>query len=242
MGKHSARAPRAVSRPAATGAGGGADAGGHDATAAPQGESEGEPLGGPAGPAGSPGPAGRPGAFDPSGASGSFAFAGGFDPSDGLSGLSGLSDPLDPSDPLEPSDSFDAFRRQDVGVGWGVIGVQRAHGTDAGAYGPGSVPGGEARLAGYLGGYAGEQEPASCRPAHGYQAVPGPAHGSPYDMSYETASEGQPAQAPSPYWLGGAPSAPASGSASASVLAEDPAPAAPPAAARVPAPRPGAAR
>ncbi|MEV4922370.1 DUF3152 domain-containing protein [Streptomyces roseoverticillatus] len=216
MGKHSARAPRAVSRPAApdaSGAGGGPGAGGHDATAAPQGESEGEPLGGPSGPAGSPGPAGWPGSFDPSG---SF----GFDPSD------------------DPSDSFDAFGRQDVGVGWGVIGVQRVHGADAGAYGPESVPGGDARLAGYLGGYGGGQETVSPQPVPGYRAVPEPAHGSPYDMSYETAPEGQSPQSPSPYWLGGAPSAPAS----APVLTEDPAPAASPAPARVPAPRPGAAR
>ncbi|WP_424890024.1 DUF3152 domain-containing protein [Streptomyces sp. XH2] len=224
MGKHSARAPRAVSRPAApaaSGAGGGPGAGGHDATAAPQGESEGEPLGGPFGPAGSPGAAGRPGSSDPAGP---FDFAGSFDPSD------------------DPSDAFDAFGRQGVGVGWGVIGVQRVHGADAGAYGPGSVPGGDARLSGYLGGYGGEQEPVSCQQAAEYRAVPEPAHGSPYDMSYEAASGRQPAQSPSPYWLGGAPSGPVSGPVPASVLAEGSAPAAPPAPARVPAPRPGAAR
>ncbi|MGK5549403.1 hypothetical protein ACSNOH_32455, partial [Streptomyces sp. URMC 127] len=186
MGKHSARAPRAVSRPAApaaSGAGGGPGAAGHDATAAPQGESEGEPLAGPFGPAGSPGPAGHSGhshSFAPSGdLFGGPASAGSFD---------AYGDPGD-------VDDFDAFRRQDVGVGWGVIGVQRVHGADAGAYGPGSVPGADARLAGYLGGYATEQEAAPL------QQVPEPAHGSPYDISYE----GQSAQT-SPYWLGGAPS------------------------------------
>ncbi|WP_324197102.1 DUF3152 domain-containing protein [Streptomyces sp. NRRL B-1677] len=225
MGKHSARAPRAVSRPAApaaSGAGGGPGAAGRDATAAPQGESEGEPLGGPFGPAGAPGPAGRPGSFEAPGPfdpHGSFVPADPFDPAGpfdphGSYDPSGPSGSFDPSD--DPSDAFDAFRRQDVGVGWGVIGVQRVHGADTGTYGPGSVPDGDARLAGYLGGYAAEPEAAS-----------------------------------SPYWLGGAPSA-SGPSVSGPVLAEDPAPSVPSAPsafsapsappARVPAPRPSTAR
>ncbi|MFE5869832.1 DUF3152 domain-containing protein [Streptomyces roseifaciens] len=257
MGKHSARAPRAVSRPAAPadpGAGGGQGAAGHEPAAAP-GEGEGDPLYDPVRPAG----------------------------------------PVDPAGP-------EAFpgQRQEVGVGWGVIGVQRTPATDAGAYGPGSVPGYDTRLAGYLGGYGTGQDaaaydasfdaPYDASYASSYEAGHDASYDAPtsyatstsYDAPYGAAygdAAGPAAvmdaaehaafvdQAYSPYWLGGAP-APASTTAPgdgvpADVHARVPAPAAEsdsdgrsarvpaaaaasggPAAApaRVPAPRPAGAR
>ncbi|MFF7731024.1 DUF3152 domain-containing protein [Streptomyces sp. NPDC008001] len=263
MGKHSARAPRAVSRPAtpaASGAGSGPGAAGHDATAAPQGESEGEPLVDPFGPVTAPEPG-----------------------SDGFPG-----------------------QRQEVGVGWGVIGVQRVHGADAGAYGPGSVPGGvpggDARLAGYLGGYGAGQEAGTAYDTEHETAVGAPYEtvggsydtvGAPYDTAggtydthdarygapdapydtydttdtYDTKRPGQQETCGdpqrSPYWLGGAPvTSPEASAAAASYAASVFPPPAPPsqrgpasgpasgpaadgsaaAPGRVPAPRPGSAR
>ncbi|WP_246430484.1 DUF3152 domain-containing protein [Streptomyces rectiverticillatus] len=258
MGKHSARAPRAVSRPAvpaAPGAGGGQGAAGHEHAAVP-GEGEGDPLYEPvrpAGPVGRAGPEGFPG------------------------------------------------QRQEVGVGWGVIGVQRAPATDAGVYGPGSVPGYDTRLAGYLGGYGTGQDAAACDASfdapydapydsssyassyESYEAGHGAGHDAAYDTSasdtftaydraYDTAygrdaagpaattdAAGHAAyvdQAYSAYWLGGAPapSTPAPGGGPVDgpggvltdVHARVPAPAAGSdsvsRSTRVPAPRPATAR
>ncbi|MFC5146246.1 DUF3152 domain-containing protein [Streptomyces aureoversilis] len=87
-----------------------------------------------------------------------------------------LHDPVRPAGPVGQAgpEGFPG-QRQEVGVGWGVIGVQRTPATDAGAYGPGSVPGYDTRLAGYLGGYGTGQDAAA------YDA----SFDAPYDSSYE---------------------------------------------------------
>ncbi|MGK5733433.1 DUF3152 domain-containing protein [Streptomyces sp. URMC 124] len=134
-------------------------------------------------------------------------------------------DPLRPAGPVDQGgpEGFPG-QRQEVGVGWGVIGVQRAHATDAGAYGPGSVPGYDARLAGYLGGYGTGQDAAAYdasfdayTPSYGaghdsYEGGHGAVYGTePVEpAAYAEAAPGQTAygdQAYSPYWLGGAPAA-----------------------------------